>query len=320
VTNFYQDKRVVVTGARGFVGSFLVDMLIEQGATVIGMDTGVRGKNHNPYAKYRDPRQSDVTKQGNCGALFRDADVVFNLAAHVGGLYHNISHQSEMFWGNMQTLAPPVLAAANAKVPVYLQVSTVCCYSDGYNDPALEANGHYLEPEQGNAGYAWAKRMGERICDWAFETTPTRYVVTRATNIFGPRDYFDDTAHVISALTRKFTDGRDVVEVYGGDQKREFIYVEDVARGMLAVAEHGVRGEAYNLGTHGETQVSIRELALMLDELTGFEGDIHFVEGAPTGDRSRSTDSAKAYALGWRDEVGLGEGLYRTIEWWKGQQ
>ena len=90
MSDFWKDKRVVITGARGFVGSFLVDMLVELGAIVRGMDTGIRGKNHNSFIRYTDPRQADVTNQGNCEAVFRDADVVFNLAAHVGGLYYNI--------------------------------------------------------------------------------------------------------------------------------------------------------------------------------------------------------------------------------------
>lgn len=319
MSDFWKGKRVVVTGARGFVGSFLVDMLVDQGAYVYGMDTGVRGKNHNSYAKYADPRQADVRNQGACAAAFRDADAVFNLAAHVGGLYHNISHQAQQFWGNMECLAPPAMAAAKAEVPIYLQVSTVCIYAAGYNDPAQEPWGHTWEPEQGNAGYAWAKRMGERICHWAFEKAKTRYVIPRFTNLFGPRDYFDETAHVIPALIRKFSSGKDEVRVFGGDQKREFLYVEDAARGLLTLAEHGRRGEAYNLGTNGETQVTIRELAETIQRLTGFQGSVLFKRDAPTGDQSRSTDTAKANVLDWAHEVGLREGLQRTVDWWLAQ-
>jgi len=318
--SYWTGKNVVITGGRGFVGSFLVDMLIDEGAHVTGMDTQVRGHNHNSYAHYTEERISDVRIQGNCGATFRNADVVFNLAAHVGGLYYNIAHQAEMFWGNMQVLASPALAAAEVGVPVYLQVSTVCIYADGCNNPAVERWGHTGLPERGNAGYAWAKRMGERICHWAFEDTSTRYVIVRPTNIYGPRDYFDDSAHVIPALIRKFTDGRDVVQVYGGEQMREFIYVEDIARGMMAVAEHGDRGQAYNLGTSGETSVSIRLLAMMISKLTGFKGDIEFDADAPTGDFMRSTDSDKAHKLGWHHKVDLVEGLRRTVKWWNEQR
>jgi len=319
MTNFWNDKKVVVTGARGFVGSFLVDLLVQQGARVIGMDTGVRGRNHNSNVDYSEPRIADVRVQGNCGASFRDADAVFNLAGVVGGLYYNIAHQAEMFWGNMECLVPPALAASQLGIPIYLDVSTVCIYADGMNNPAVEPHGHLGEPEQGNAGYAWAKRMGEHICHWAFADSKTRYVIVRPTNIYGPRDYFDATAHVIPALIRKFTDGREVVEVYGGSQRREFIYVEDVARGMLAVAERGVRGEAYNLGTNGQTTISIYGLAQMIQLLTDHQGTIHFDPDAPTGDESRSTDSSKANALDWEHSVSLEEGLLSTIEWWKEQ-
>jgi len=142
----------------------------------------------------------------------------------------------------------------------------------------------------------------------------------RPTNIYGPRDYFDDSAHVIPALIRKFTDGRDVVKVFGGEQMREFIYVEDIARGMMAVAEHGACGEAYNLGTHSETQISIRLLAVLISKLMDFKGSIEFDDDAPTGDFARSTDSSKAHKLGWRHEVDLVEGLRRTVKWWKEQQ
>lgn len=315
--DFWTNKHVVVTGGRGFVGSFLVEMLLEAGAAVTAMDTGVRGKNHNPGARYVDTRQADVTSQGNCAAQFRYADAVFNLAAHVGGLYYNIAHQAEQFWGNMELLAPPALAAAQAGVPIYLQVSTVCVYGRGLNSPAREDHGHLSEPEQGNAGYAWAKRMGERVCHWAFEDSATRYVIVRPSNLFGPRDYFDDTAHVIPALIRKFASKMDPVPVYGGSQSREFLYVEDVARGMLAVAERGQRGEAYNLGTHGETEVTISDLADIIQELTKHAGGIDYVETAPTGDTHRCTDCSKVHALGWRHEVGLWEGLKRTVEWYR---
>jgi len=145
-------------------------------------------------------------------------------------------------------------------------------------------------------------------------------VIVRPTNIYGPRDYFDETAHVIPALIRKFTDGRDSINVFGGTQKREFLYVEDAARGMMAVAERGKSGEAYNLGTGGETQVTIAQLANFIHKMTGEHGQITWIEGAQTGDQSRSTDVNKVRALGWRHQVDLLEGLNRTVDWWLAQQ
>jgi GDP-L-fucose synthase len=107
--------------------------------------------------------------------------------------------------------------------------------------------------------------------------------------------------------------------LFGGLQEREFIYVEDIARGMMAVAEKGKRGEAYNLGTAGATQISIAGLAEMIQRAVGFEGRVEWIEDVPTGDQRRSTNTDKAYALGWKHEVGLAEGLERTVEWWLAQ-
>jgi GDP-L-fucose synthase len=316
---YWRGKNVVVTGGRGMVGSFLVDNLVGKGARVTVMDTGVRGRNHNPLAHYVDTRLADAGHQGNCGAAFRNADVVFNLAAAVGGVYHNLAHQAEQYAENMRLQTAPVLAAVEMGVPVFVQVSSVCVYATGYNNPALEEHGHEGEPEAANAGYAWAKRMGERLCHWAFEPTQTRYVIVRPTNIYGPRDYFDDRAHVIPALIRKF-ETQDHVQVYGGPQTREFIYAPDVAAGMIAAAEHGLRGDIINLGTGGDTQTTIAHLVDAIRKWTLSRATVEFVDTRPTGDAHRRTDSARAWALGWRHTVGLDEGIMRTVAWYREQQ
>lgn len=313
---FWRGKRAVVTGGRGMVGSFLVDLLLDAGTNVTVMDTGERGHNHNPGARYVDTRMSDVRQTSNCGAWFRNTDVVFNLAAAVGGVYHNLAHQAEQYAENMAMQTAPVLAAVQMDIPVFLQVSSVCVYASGYNSPAKEENGHEGEPEPANAGYAWAKRMGERMCHWAFAPTQTRYVIVRPTNIYGPRDYFDDRAHVIPALIRKFAT-LDHVQVFGGPQTREFIFAPDVARGMMAVAERGLRGEVYNLGTNGQTTTTISHLAETIQHATGSAASVEFVTTQPTGDQHRRTDATKVWGLGWRHSIGIDEGINRTVEWYQ---
>lgn len=319
MSDFWRGKRIVVTGGCGMMGARLVRFLLDEGARVDVMDDQSRGTTRVEGALYTGPKMADSSNENHGFVMFHAVDVVFNLAAACGGLYHNLSHQLEQFYENVKLQTAPVIAAAEMGVPVFVQVSTVCVYGKGCNDPAFEILGQQLDPEPANEGYAWAKRMGERACRWAFGGTDTRWMVVRPTNCYGIGDYFDDKAHVIPAIIKKFERGDCPVRVFGGQQKREFIYADDAARGMMAVAEHGTSGEAYNLGTGGDTQVTIRELAGMIGAAIGSTSRIAFVPDAPTGDESRSTNADKVRALGWRHEVGLEEGLRRVVEWRRGQ-
>ena len=321
MTEFWNGKRVLVIGGCGMVGSRLCEFLLDEGATVSVMDNMSRGTTvvERTYAIFR----SDATSEHACRAAMTSKDVVFNLSAKVGGIYYNVGHQAEQFWGNAELMTVPVIAAAQMRVPVYVQTSTVCVYDDSYNDPALESNGHLGEPEGANAGYAWAKRMGERVCAWAFEGANTRWMVVRPSNMFGLRDYFDEKAHVIPALFKKFLKNNGTVKVFGGGQHREFLYGDDAARAMMVVAEKGVRGEVYNLGTGGQTRVSIRDLAKLIRYITckvpGSWAEIELDSSQPTGDTGRSTDISKITNLGWAPCIGLKEGLERVLEWYLAQ-
>lgn len=320
MSNFWHDQQVIVTGAMGMVGSRMCEFLRDAGARVLGMDDESRGTYRVAGCEYHVGDASDFAEWMNM-LVYRQVKpfAVFNLAAAVGGLYFNLKSHTSQFYKNVQLQTVPVVVAAQKKVPVFLQVSSVCVYADGFNNPARERYGHMGQPEAANAGYAWAKRMGERVCQWTFDPTVTRWCVVRPTNMYGLRDYFDEKAHVIPAIIKKFLT-QDKATVYGGNQTREFLYADDGARGMMAVAEKGANGEAYNMGTNGETQISIQRLAELIYTLTGSKADVTLDMNAPTGDKGRCTDTSKANAIGWHYEIGLEEGLRRVIDWYKAER
>lgn len=318
MSSFWNDKQVIVSGACGMIGSRLSEFLRDAGANVFGIDNLSRGKYRVDGVTYwvRDVEHAlgeyDTWMDlGNKKLPF----AFFNLAAAVGGVYYNLKNHADQYWQNMRLQAIPALWAAQREMPIFLQTSSVCIYANGLNNPAQEFSLHMGTPEPANEGYAWAKRMGEHVCRWSFGDA-TKYVIVRPTNCYGIRDYFDERAHVIPALIKKFLT-QDKATVYGGDQTREFIYADDVARGMMVVAEHGVCGEAYNLGTSGYTQVTIDELAETIYRLTDSKIDVTIDYNAETGDQGRSTDSRKAEALGWKYQVELEEGLERVIGWYR---
>ena len=316
MSNFWQHKQVIVTGAMGMVGSRLCEFLHNEGARVIGFDDESRGTYRVDGVEYHVGDASDYAEWYKLFA-YKDlhVDAIFNLAAAVGGVYYNLNNHTSQFIKNVELQTVPVMVAAERKVPIFVQVSSVCVYADMFNDPAVEYNGQWCEPEPANAGYAWAKRMGERVCDWSFGED-TKWCIVRPTNMYGIRDYFDERAHVIPALIKKFLT-QDKATVYGGNQTREFLYADDGARGMMAVAEHGERGQAYNLGTSGATKITIQRLAELIYTLTGSTADVTLDMNAETGDAGRSTDSSSAEALGWEYQVGLEEGLGQVVEWYR---
>jgi GDP-L-fucose synthase len=224
-----------------------------------------------------------------------------------------------MFVQNMALQHTPLIAAAKAGVREFLQVSSVCVYAPGHNNPAVEENGDKGEPVGANAGYSWAKRMGEKVALWKIDEVPSmKVVIVRPSNIFGMRDYFDERAHVIPSLLDQVYNDRPYVEVHGdGHTVREFIYADDVASGMIFALAHGESGQVYNLGTNGRTKINTRDLLRLIQRLSGREKEWRPVDAGDTGDVERWSDCSKIEALGWKAETDLETGLREVIGWYE---
>lgn len=312
VADFYSGKLVVVTGGAGFVGGTLVERLVDLGAQVRVLDNLSRGKREHPLAELYQP---DVSSVEACRFWFKDAFAVFNLAASVAGVLHNMSHHLEMYSENVGLQLSPVVAAEQVRVPHFLQVSSVCVYSPMFNHPAYEKVGLMGDPHTANAGYAESKRDGERVLLWA---DLPHAVIVRPSNIYGPYDYFDERSHVIPALIKKVLED-DRVVVYGNTQTiREFIYVDDVVEGMLYALAHGEHKQAYNIGTHGRTRITIANLVDEIKAVAGLPNKpVVFDPSAGGGDYVRFSSCAKMNDLGWKSSTSVKQGLEKTINWYK---
>jgi nucleoside-diphosphate-sugar epimerase len=318
--DFYSGEKVVVTGGAGFVGSHLVEHLETLGAEVVVLDNLSKGQNHPVKGQLY---ISDVRNINTAKFFFKDAFAVFNLAASVAGVLHNMNHNLDMYNENILLQTIPVAAASMVGVPHFLQTSTVCCYAPENNAPSEEVWGLIGIPHQANGGYAEAKRDGERAVEWS---DLEHGVIVRPSNIFGPRDYFDEKAHVIPALIRRAIeeDGPEL-QLYGPpDATREFIYVDDVAWGMLYALAFGEHGEAYNIGCNDalrsevlENVINMHDLAeIILRQTDNWHKTIVVDESIGGGDNIRWADATKLRSLGWQAKVDLEWGLYETIEWY----
>jgi GDP-L-fucose synthase len=313
--NFWQAKRVVVTGGAGFLGSFVTEKLRQRGATDILVP---RIEDYNLVDRDAVRRLYDD--------LLMDVDpknmVVIHLAAHVGGIGANREHPAEFFYDNLMMGVELMHQAWQRGIGKFTAIGTVCAYPKFTPVPFKEEDLWIGYPEETNAPYGLAKKMLLVQAQAYRQQYGFNAIYLLPVNLYGPRDNFNPaSSHVIPALIRKSFEAQErgdkELVVWGdGTPTREFLYVEDAAEGILAATEKYDGAEPVNLGSGHE--ISIKDLAEMITGLTGFEGKLTWDASKPNGQPRRGLDvtRAKDY-FGWQAQVGFEEGLRRTIAWYR---
>ena len=294
--------RTLVTGGHGFLGSHLLPYL--------------EGEIFAPRR-----REYDLRDPAACAAAVRGCDRVIHLAANVGGIGYNQAHPGQLFYDNAVMGIQLMEAARQAGVEKFVAVGTVCAYPKFTPVPFREDDLWIGYPEETNAPYGLAKKMllvqGQAYRkEYGFNA-----IYLLPVNLYGPGDNFDPrSSHVIPALIRRMVEAREAgqpsVTLWGtGSASREFLYAQDAARGIALAAAHYNGAEPVNLGTGSE--ISIRDLAGLIREAVGYEGDLVWDPSKPDGQPRRCLDAGRAEReFGFRAETDLETGLRATGEWY----
>ncbi len=311
-SNFWQDKRVCVTGGAGFLGSFVTAGLHERGAKEVFI----------PTIEEYDLVQPDSIRQ-----MLDDSnpDIIIHLAAQVGGIGANREHPAEFFYSNLMMGVQLIHEAWLRKVQKFVALGTICAYPKFTPVPFKEENLWDGYPEETNAPYGLAKKMLLVQSQAYRQQYGFNSIFIMPVNLYGPRDNFrPESSHVIPALIKKCVEaidaGAEFIEVWGdGSPTREFLYVEDAAEGILLAAEKYDSPEPVNLGSGME--ISIKDLVELIAHLTGFNGRIIWDTSKPNGQPRRRLDVNRAeQAFGFKAGTSFEEGLKRTIDWYRQQK
>jgi len=307
--SFWEDKRVIVTGGAGFLGSYVVEKLKERGCKNLFV----------PLVE-----DYDLTREKNIIILCKNcpADIVIHLAAVVGGIGANRENPGKFFYDNLVMGAMLMEYARQFKVDKFVAIGTICAYPKFTPVPFREENLWDGYPEETNAPYGLAKKM-MLVQSQAYRTQYSfNSIFLLPLNLYGPGDNFNPkSSHVIPALIKKFVEAveeeKEEVVCWGtGKPTRGFLYVEDAAEGILLAAEKYNKSDPVNLGS--DLEISIKDLAELIAKFCGFKGKIIWDSSQPDGQPRRKLDTSRAEReFGFRSKTDFEEGLKRTIDWYR---
>jgi len=307
--SYWNNRRVVVSGGSGFLGSFVVEKLRAAGCQEITVPRS---------------REYDLREKSEALRLYKEArpDIFIHLAAVVGGIGANRANPGRFFYDNAAMGLHAIEAARTAGIEKFVCAGTICSYPKFTPVPFREENFWDGYPEETNAPYGLAKKLLLVQLQAYRQQYGMNGIYLTPVNLYGPRDNFDlETSHVIPALMRKCWEAKQAgaaeVLAWGtGSATREFLYVEDAAEAIVLAAEKYAKADLVNLGS-GE-EISIRDLLGQIRSLVGYEGAVRWDATKPDGQPRRCLDTSRALAeFGWRGKTPLRDGLRKTFRWFE---
>ena len=303
-----KDAKVYVAGHRGLVGSAIMRKLKKEG--------------YNNLV-YRTSSELDLRRQEKVEEFFEEEqpNYVILAAAKVGGIQANDTYSAEFLYDNLMIESNVIDAAYQNDVEKLLFLGSSCIYPKFADQPMKE---DYLlsdKLESTNEGYAVAKITGIKLCEHYNKQYGTNFISAMPTNLYGPNDNFDlETSHVLPALIRKFHEAKvndeDEVVIWGtGKPRREFLHVDDLADALLFLMNNYSGDQFVNVGVGKD--ISILELAELIKEIVGFEGEIVNDLSKPDGTPRKLLDVTRLNDLGWEAQISLEEGIKDTYQWFK---